>query len=456
MTTLAASSFFAAMSKTQAASVPSGVSTLAKLSAAALAAAASSALPATPTGKVPPSSLKASASTLPDTAATDDPLPILGTGDSSTLAATPLTIATSPLPSSSTDSVTTAGLADLLAASAAKFAAASDSGDGKATSQTVASSRRRPDAQAADATQGSAVAMAPTPSLLSGLLGLFPAPVAQPSGALATPAASSGSKTSSDALATSLAGTGGAATPGATALPSDTAAAHDEAADSLLASTASQKNAGSVPASTSIVTSVAVETQFAPGPTLSPMQQVIDTVQRLATGESASTSAPATVAVPVASAPTSRTMTLVLEPDNLGTVTVRMQLRGGSLDLQLDVANPQTLGLLTRDKDSLTAAMNSQDYQVGTLTMRASDTQTASQGQDNGTQNQDQRSGGSSTFQGSNTPQDGRSSQSGDSGAGASAGDRDSRQNASRSGDDQAPRREPRSLAADGSAGVYI
>ncbi len=160
-----------------------------------------------------------------------------------------------------------------------------------------------------------------------------------------------------------------------------------------------------------MVRSVSVQTQLAPAVSLQPMQQVITSVQKLAAAaSSAAVDLPTAPAVPLQS---SRTMTLVLEPPDLGTVTVRMQLRGDSLDLQLDVGNAQTLGLLSRDKDSLTAAMTSQDYQIGTLTMRASDTQTSSQGSDHGSRPQDQSAGGSQGGGGDASQQGGQASQGG-------------------------------------------
>jgi chemotaxis protein MotD len=199
----------------------------------------------------------------------------------------------------------------------------------------------------------------------------------------------------------------------------------------------------------SMVKSVSVETQLAPAPTLSPMQQVIDIVQKLATAEgdpaNAQTSAAATASPP--QAPTSsRAMTIVLEPEDLGTVTVTMRMRGGSLDLNLDVANPRTLSMLD-------TAMGGQNYAVGTLTMRASDTQTSSQGSDNGTQGQG--SGAQGSFASS-----GGGSQGGDGGQGGAAfsggAGTGSRGGAGSGAAGQAGRLDPGPVDAGAASGLYI
>ena len=361
----------------------------------------------------------------------------------------------------------TSGFIGLLAELSTPSGARSAGGKADMNSPAVTSGRRRSDPKddtapdAAQAVQGSAVAESPTLSSISGLLSLLPTPTAQTPANLSPAAIPSGSAKTSTAAASAIVEAGTGATPattGATMQPSVSEGAEMQGRAVTSSTTAtSEKDSAPAPTLAPIVKSVTVEAQLAPGPTLSPMQQVIDTVKRLTADEAAAAPAAAATPTVVAPTPASRTMTLVLEPDNLGTVTVRMQLRGNSLDLQLDVASSQTLGLLTRDKESLTAAMSGQDYQVGTLTMRASDTQTASQGQDNGTQNHDQRSGGSSSFQGGSPSSDGRS-QPGDRGAtsGGPDGDRSARQNTPHPGDDQTLRREPRSLSSNGSAGVYI
>ncbi|MDR3462930.1 MAG: flagellar hook-length control protein FliK [Beijerinckiaceae bacterium] len=233
-----------------------------------------------------------------------------------------------------------------------------------------------------------------------------------------------------------------------------TSAAASDAVSSSLSKTGAPE---SDPAS--MVKSVSVETQFAPGPSLSPMQQVIDTVQKLTagTGDGAATtsSSSPTVATTVSSAST-RTMTLVLEPENLGTVTVKMQMRGDSLDLQLDVANPQTLALLNKDRDSLTAAMSSQDYAMGTLTMRASDVQSSSTGSNDGSQNQNQGSSGQGSYQSaSDGGQNGGAYQNGGTFSDGSNGGRGTGGNAGSSAS-QSSQLDGGSSASSPSSGVYI
>jgi flagellar hook-length control protein FliK len=147
-------------------------------------------------------------------------------------------------------------------------------------------------------------------------------------------------------------------------------------------------------------------------------------------------------------------MTLVLEPENLGTVTVKMQMRGDSLDLQLDVANPQTLALLNKDRDSLTAAMNSQDYAMGTLTMRASEAQTSSPGSNDGSQNQGS-SGQGSNPSASDGGQNGGAYQNGGTFSDGSSGGRGTGGNAASSAS-QSSQLDADPSNSSPSSGIYI
>jgi flagellar hook-length control protein FliK len=382
------------------------------------------------------------------------PLPASTAGATATVGAT--TPAVTPTPAS------TAGIADFLAGLPAFLSARADEDDTDVGSQSATSGKRKADPKSdvptGDAAQtvGAASVTTPDASLLSGLFGLAPAAATASTDASAALAG----KASLQAADTTAAD-GAAAIVSAEADSKSAASLVSAVADQTASSSnaaASAKSAGSETALAPIIKSVTVETQLAPSPELSPMQQVIDTVQKLATGtDGAASIATTTVTTTPAPSVPSRTMTLVLEPDNLGSVTIKMQLRDGTLDLQLDVANSETLGLLTKDKDSLAAAMSGQDYQVGTLTLRASDTQTASQGNDNGSQSSNQSN--ASSFQDNRASQDGRASQNGDDGAGGSSnagGGRAARDESAKSSDDQSARRDSRSLSSNGSAGVYI
>ncbi len=337
-----------------------------------------------------------------------------------------------------------AGLASADAGEAAGAAtpdAGTTAGRGKGSGKAAASSGNAVPASAAAATDVGA---------LSNLLGLAPMAVPQ----VAQTAKGSAGQDVTAASTTAVAGQTAAGQ--ASEAPGDADLGGAAAARGASAPSRAHADDGgsAVPLSSlaPIVRSVSVETQLAPAVSLQPMQQVIISVQKLAaTVPGAAADLPATSAAPLQS---SRTMTLVLEPPDLGTVTVRMQLRGDSLDLQLDVGSAQTLGLLSRDKDSLTAAMASQDYQIGTLTMRASDTQTSSQGSDHGSRPQDQPAGGSHTNGGD--PSQGRQAPQGESGL--DGGSRQEQRNSrSRTRDDEvvAPRS---SGAADApvAGGLYI
>ena len=68
-----------------------------------------------------------------------------------------------------------------------------------------------------------------------------------------------------------------------------------------------------------------------------------------------------------------RTLTLQLNPGSLGTVSVRLHIIGGALDVQLGVSDPQTLGLLGRERDTLVAALRDQSTTIHSLIIQASD-----------------------------------------------------------------------------------
>ncbi len=72
----------------------------------------------------------------------------------------------------------------------------------------------------------------------------------------------------------------------------------------------------------------------------------------------ASATAPASAALPAAAASsTSKAITIQLNPENLGTVSVSMRMRGGTIDIKIEVESTQTLHLLEKDRHILSAAV---------------------------------------------------------------------------------------------------
>lgn len=61
-----------------------------------------------------------------------------------------------------------------------------------------------------------------------------------------------------------------------------------------------------------------------------------------------------------------------LEPENLGTVTVRLSLKDDALQMQLEASRPETADLLSRDRDALSNLMRSAGYSIDATTVAAS------------------------------------------------------------------------------------
>jgi flagellar hook-length control protein FliK len=66
-----------------------------------------------------------------------------------------------------------------------------------------------------------------------------------------------------------------------------------------------------------------------------------------------------------------KTLSLQLEPDDLGSVVITMRLSASGLDLQVAVAQPQAMQVIEKDKDALSDALRSTGYTVGTLDVTA-------------------------------------------------------------------------------------
>lgn len=97
-------------------------------------------------------------------------------------------------------------------------------------------------------------------------------------------------------------------------------------------------------------------------------------------GDTASTSgAPATAGsagVQTASAaPQSgaREMVIQLDPEHLGTVEIKMRLKGGKLDVEIRVANAQTLDVLSRDRHMLASAVEAAGGAGNDFSLRGAD-----------------------------------------------------------------------------------
>ncbi len=81
--------------------------------------------------------------------------------------------------------------------------------------------------------------------------------------------------------------------------------------------------------------------------------------------------------------PPARTLTLQLSPANLGTITVRLHVTGSALDVDLTVSDPQTLGLINREHDTLAGALRDHDYDLNSLVIQGAPVDATSTGDQN-------------------------------------------------------------------------
>ncbi len=66
-----------------------------------------------------------------------------------------------------------------------------------------------------------------------------------------------------------------------------------------------------------------------------------------------------------------KTISVQLEPESLGAVTLRMRLSGSNLQVRVDVAEPATLDLIQRERDRLQKSMTSDHVSIERLEIRA-------------------------------------------------------------------------------------
>ncbi len=135
------------------------------------------------------------------------------------------------------------------------------------------------------------------------------------------------------------------------------------------------------------LSSIQAQTHLAPVQHLSPATQIADFIASAAgnvAGNMASTDSPDSTpaaassqspdaGAAVTSQPSTsmiKTLTLSLEPDSLGTVTVTMRLADSGLDLQLEAAKSETTSLIEKDKGSLSDRLQTLGYSVDSLVVK--------------------------------------------------------------------------------------
>ena len=120
-------------------------------------------------------------------------------------------------------------------------------------------------------------------------------------------------------------------------------------------------------------------------------QQVAAALASLSSGVSAGTDGPGAAASSAPAAPASampgsvrttldggREAVIKLDPDHLGSVSIRLKMTGGRVDVAITVSDPRTLDVLDRDRHLLTAAVSGSGAPGGGLTLSHGETGPAS------------------------------------------------------------------------------
>jgi flagellar hook-length control protein FliK len=140
------------------------------------------------------------------------------------------------------------------------------------------------------------------------------------------------------------------------------------------------------------VSSIQAQTHFAPVQQLSPALQIAEFVASAAgdmagadspdgAAATANSQSPDASGLSLNTPPASmiKTLTLSLEPDSLGTVTVTMRLADSGLDLQLEAAKSATTSLIEKDKANLSDRLQSLGYAVDSVVVTTAPARGANQ-----------------------------------------------------------------------------
>jgi flagellar hook-length control protein FliK len=320
------------------------------------------------------------------------------------------------LASAAADTADTAstGSAPLAEAAAASSSSAATSVSQKSTESGQATSpRERRQSTEADASQ---IQSQPTASVTAAALLAAAANVLPAASAPQTVSADSGPSSSADDSA--ALGSGGSSLAGEAAVTKVALASHGAASkpDSTENSTTQTK-----------VDVVSQATYFAPVASLSPAQQIVnavvpllsssDTAEQDSSGTSSIQSATpardisAMLAAAQPSSSAVKTLDLQLEPPDLGTVNVKLNLSDGGLEVEVQTSQSTTRDLLTKDKQELMDRLTDTGYTVtGVDISLAASSSTASSSADQsaaGQTSSGQTSGGSAQGYSGSQAQDG-------------------------------------------------
>ena len=96
-----------------------------------------------------------------------------------------------------------------------------------------------------------------------------------------------------------------------------------------------------------------------------------DPVRQIASDVKQAIETTAATAAPDPAPSSVKTLNVQLEPESLGTVTLRMRLSGNQLSIRVDVAEPATLDMIQRDRDRLQKSMTTESVSVDQLEIRS-------------------------------------------------------------------------------------
>jgi hypothetical protein len=115
----------------------------------------------------------------------------------------------------------------------------------------------------------------------------------------------------------------------------------------------------------------ATDAPRAPAATQAPLQQIAGRVVAAALAVQREGARIDTPSLQVAAAPIVKVLSLQLQPQDLGTISIRMSLREDALDIRLEASNSDTAGLLQRDQEALVKLITSAGYRIEAMAVSA-------------------------------------------------------------------------------------
>jgi chemotaxis protein MotD len=117
-----------------------------------------------------------------------------------------------------------------------------------------------------------------------------------------------------------------------------------------------------------------------------PAQQIADRVTAEAASAPEFADRTGTTPEQLGTKPALKILHIALQPGDLGTVTVRMELKDAELTLHVEAERPETANLIRNDQDALTNLLRSAGYAVDAGSIRVADAASSAPSGQNGTQ----------------------------------------------------------------------